>query len=259
MDILKTKILPHTAIVADIHQCSFMLGSMIDTCKNSGVNNFIFLGDILDRGTDPIETVEMLLEINDISTFILGNHDFKLLKYFNGRNVHLNEEQERNISLFKEKNLLEPFCNLFKDEYIAVMDEEQKVMLSHAPGFRPAKLLERHNKNEMSKDAYSRMLYGLTNGLTDAEGRPIRRSLTKFADDLLDGWILLHGHTHGGRLYNEPSPAVMCLDFKCGEDGGMLGAWIVTDTVRNGRLLVINQQGEATWNPPELTKPYNSV
>jgi calcineurin-like phosphoesterase family protein len=229
---------------------------MIETCKEAGVKNFIFLGDMLDRGEDALGTVKTLLEIKDISTFIMGNHDWKFVRHYYGRGVSLAPEQAATVELFKANgDILKDFCDLFYQEWVALLDEDQKVMLSHAPGYRPAKFCDRYKKNELGKNDYARLLYGISMGDTE-NGRPIRMRMTQTASDDLDGWMYFYGHIHADSIYSEPASNMRCLDLRAGETNGVLGAWVIGDTVRNGKLLVINQQGEASWNSDAYDKPF---
>lgn len=257
MKVLKTKILPNTAIIGDIHMCNSMLKKLIATCHDVGVKNFIFLGDILDRGEDAVGTLETLKSIKETSTFLVGNHDWKYLRHHYGRGVTLSVEQAAIVDTFKKHSddAFKEFCDLFYQEWIAILDEEQKVMLCHAPGGRPARFMEKYNKHELGKNDYARLLYGITNGDTK-DGMPVRLPLSEKVEDMLDGWMLIHGHIHAHSLHVEPSPNVFCIDFRAGQTDGRLAAWVVEDTVRNGKLLVINQQLEAAWNPEADMKPY---
>lgn len=255
MKVLKKKIQQNTAIIADIHQCNSMLMKLIDTCREAGVNNFIFLGDILDRGEDAVGTVKTLIDIKDISTFLIGNHDYKLTRYAEGRGVTLTDEQSHNVTILKENGIFDEYINFFSQEWVAILDEEQKVMLSHAPGGRPARFMEKYNKLELGKNDFSRVIYGITTGDT-LNGRPVRMPLTERSTDNLDGWVLIHGHTHGNRLYSEISKNVMCLDFLAGEPDGRVAAWVVDTDVISGRLLVVNQRLEVAWNPEIDMLPY---
>jgi hypothetical protein len=255
MKFLKTQILPATAIIGDVHQCNSMLVKMIDTCRDAGVKNFIFLGDLLDRGEDAVATVKTLLEIKDISTFLVGNHDWKIIRYHYGRGVGLSLEQADTVAKFKENNLMEPFCNLFYQEWVALLDDVQKVMLCHAPGGRPARFMEKYNLHETGKNDFARLMYGITMGDTE-NGLPVRQRITESVTDDLDGWQLFHGHIHAHSLHVEPSPNVFCLDFRAGQADGRLAAWVVENNVRNGKLLVINQSLEAVWDPVDDMKPY---
>ena len=91
--VLKTNIQPNTAIIGDIHACNDMLVKALEVCQANGVKNYIFLGDILDRGPKPLETVKTLINIKEISTFLVVNHDRKHLFYSYGRNVILSPNQ----------------------------------------------------------------------------------------------------------------------------------------------------------------------
>jgi len=257
MKVISTKISPNTAILSDIHACNDMLVKALEVCRDSGVKNYIFLGDILDRGPKPLETLKTLLDIKEISTFLMGNHDRKYIFWSYGRGVGLSPEQAATIDLFNRDgpDTLRQFCDLFYQEYVALIDEDNKIMLSHAPGAKPARFVEKYHKHEIGKNDFSRLLFGLTNGDTE-NGLPVRLQLSERCDDDLGGWHLYHGHTHGNRLFTEPSPNIFCLDFKAGQPDGRLACRVFDNDVRNGRLLVINQQLEVAWNPESDMLPY---
>lgn len=77
-------------IVGDIHSCFTALKQDLET---SGVllpdgtinpnQALIFTGDYIDRGIEPIETINFLFEIKDLPNvyFLLGNHEIHIEKY----------------------------------------------------------------------------------------------------------------------------------------------------------------------------------
>lgn len=60
-------------IIGDVHSSAGALEAMIDDAPETA--RFCFLGDYLDRGSLPIETLELLTSIADRSVFLYGNHE----------------------------------------------------------------------------------------------------------------------------------------------------------------------------------------
>lgn len=98
-------------IIPDIHnrynELKLILDRITPLRKSEGIKDkIIFLGDYLDRGPNPFETIEVLIKIKkkhpDQVVFLTGNHDAFLLKACNlspGRTLSL-QDQELNYRMF---------------------------------------------------------------------------------------------------------------------------------------------------------------
>ncbi|GAA5511535.1 bis(5'-nucleosyl)-tetraphosphatase, symmetrical [Deinococcus carri] len=62
------------ALIADIHGNADALGAVLADVDAQGVDRIIVNGDVVNRGPDSVEALELLLARGDV-TFTLGNHD----------------------------------------------------------------------------------------------------------------------------------------------------------------------------------------
>lgn len=67
-------------LVSDIHGCRKELLELLTKIKFSEEDTLYVLGDVLDRGFDPIGTLRDLMDCKNV-IFIIGNHDY-LFHYF---------------------------------------------------------------------------------------------------------------------------------------------------------------------------------
>jgi len=219
----------------------------VDECRTRGVEHFIFLGDLLDRGPDPIGTIERVAELKrkGQATVIMGNHDWKLVRLFDGnKGLHLSNEAKVTLNKLKgHDDKRDLYHSLFSERIFAVFDMDAKIMLCHAPGMRPYYLLDRMKDGEtVPKRMAMPLLYGKTNGEKDSLGFPVRLPLTESAYDDLNGWLLVHGHTHARELHPEHgNPNILCVDYGAGEANGKLAAWIFAEDPRDTGELILSE------------------
>lgn len=246
------KFIENVCVIGDIHSSPKQLKEVIAIANSKGIDSFIFLGDLVDRGVDPNEVIDIVHELVTIgkALVLIGNHDMKFIKYFSKVNVTMNSQQQETLKLLKDDRIPK-FLEIFSEELVAIYDPKNKTMLSHAAAGRPLNLL-RHLLDDVNKDRsfekltledmfstvpsivlpkkrVGNFLYGITNGDTE-DGFPVRLPITKQVDDDLDGWLYAHGHIHAGQLFPENgNKKVLCLDFSCGELGGNLVGIVFKD------------------------------
>lgn len=61
-------------IFADVHSNLEAFQAVLDAFRNEGVERYIFVGDIVGYGADPIECISLLRQLNPI--MVAGNHDW---------------------------------------------------------------------------------------------------------------------------------------------------------------------------------------
>ncbi|WP_291423900.1 metallophosphoesterase [Deinococcus sp.] len=66
------------AVIADIHGNADALRAVLDDARRQGAERVIVNGDVVNRGPDSVEVMQLLLERGDVS-FTLGNHDDLLM------------------------------------------------------------------------------------------------------------------------------------------------------------------------------------
>lgn len=64
-------------VISDIHGCHSEFMKLLEKISFSEKDHLFLLGDVLDRGVDPIGVLQEMIKRKNI-TFILGNHDFLL-------------------------------------------------------------------------------------------------------------------------------------------------------------------------------------
>src|SRR5512138_2797540 len=69
-----------TIVVGDVHGCLEELDDLLVTAGYTpGKDRLVFLGDLLDRGPDPVGVVRRVRELG--AECVLGNHEEKHLRY----------------------------------------------------------------------------------------------------------------------------------------------------------------------------------
>lgn len=111
-----------TAILSDIHGNDVAFEAVASDMKKSGVNNIIFLGDLVAMGPQPREVYDRLMQLN-ILTLIKGNTDawlddaminvipssekeIRLLAYYDYMTHHLTGDEMDCIIDFKVKDTI---------------------------------------------------------------------------------------------------------------------------------------------------------
>lgn len=62
------------AILSDVHSNLEALEAVIDDARNEDVTDFVFMGDIVGYGPNPVECISLAKSLNP-SFFLMGNHD----------------------------------------------------------------------------------------------------------------------------------------------------------------------------------------
>ena len=79
----------HRRIIAigDIHGCLVSLKKLIELIAPEPGEQFVFLGDFIDRGNRSKEVIEYLIELKSVYSchFIMGNHELMFLDYLEKR------------------------------------------------------------------------------------------------------------------------------------------------------------------------------
>lgn len=246
------KVIENVCVIGDIHSSPKQLKEVVALANSRGIDNFIFLGDLLDRGVDPNEVIDVVhdLVVNNKALVLIGNHDMKFIKHFSKAIVTMNFQQQETLKLLKDDRIPK-FIEIFSEELVAIFDPTNKLMMSHAAAGRPLNIL-RHLLDDVNKErSYDKLsledmfvtvpsitlskkrvgnfLYGITNGDTE-DGFPVRMPITKSLGDNLDSWQYVHGHIHSGNLFPENgNKSVCCLDYCCGELGGCLVGLVFKD------------------------------
>ncbi|MFH1467921.1 MAG: polynucleotide kinase-phosphatase [Pseudomonadota bacterium] len=211
-------------IIGDVHGCLDELLALLDelgwrvVCAGEGLErrwsgaheggrHLVFLGDLVDRGPAAHEVLRLAMDLVEqgVATCLPGNHEVKLLKALQGRNVRLAHGLDLTLAqLAGEPEAFRVRVAAFLDRLIShfVLDDG-RLVVAHA-GMRA----------ELAGRASGRVrefaLYGETTGETDEYGLPVRYP---WAKEYRGQAAVVYGHTP------VPQPAwlndTLCIDTGC--------------------------------------------
>lgn len=187
----KTRSIRNYLLVGDIHGCADELKQLLDLAKFDPTQDFLIpVGDLGDRGPDTPEVFRLILDLyfeNDACLPVLGNHDYKLLRYFkNGKGLVSNGTRKA-ITQFEEQYT--DFQAGFKRQIISFLENLPIII-------ETSQFIAVHGAynsiTEKDGELLSFALYGQTTGNKDEDGYP-ERSLEwiRHYDGHKD---IVHGH-----------------------------------------------------------------
>lgn len=75
-----------TYVVGDVHGCYKELKSLLKEIKFSeSSDTLVFTGDLINGGPDPIDTLNLIMDLGSSANAVLGNHDLTLIGLAKGR------------------------------------------------------------------------------------------------------------------------------------------------------------------------------
>ncbi|MFN9603325.1 MAG: polynucleotide kinase-phosphatase [Planctomycetota bacterium] len=215
-------------IVGDVHGCYDELVELLaklrwgitqvpgepeGTCKvvsphDDGVpRKLIFLGDLVDRGpkTPAVLRLVMNLVASGHALCVPGNHDIKLMRALNGKNIQIKHGLAESLQqLERESDEFRQAVARFIDDLVShyVMDDG-KLVVAHAG-------MKESMQGRGSGGVREFALYGETTGETDEFGLPVRYN---WAADYRGKASVVYGHTPVPRpeWFNN----TVCIDTGC--------------------------------------------
>lgn len=149
----------------------------------------VFVGDLVDRGPDSPSVLKLVMSmVNSGAAFgVPGNHDMKLQKYLNGKNVQIKHGLEQTVEqLLSEtdefKNQAKEFLYGLVSHYVF---DDGKLVVAHAG-------LKEEMQGRGSGAVRSFCMYGETTGETDDFGLPVRYN---WAAEYRGKAMVVYGHT----------------------------------------------------------------
>lgn len=239
-------------IVGDIHGCASelealleKLGYEINAIGEPGARSYtvtppderraIFVGDLVDRGPrspDVLRLVKGMVE-SGTAFCVIGNHENKLVRKLNGRNVKLTHGLAETVEQFEQQP--EGFAEEMRKWLDGLIShyvfEDGDLCVAHAG-------LREEMQNRASGKVRSFAMYGDTTGETDEFGLPVRAD---WAADYRGNAKVVYGHT--------PTPeaewvnGTICIDTGC-VFGGKLTA------LRWPELELVDVPAEQVWSEP---------
>lgn len=194
-------------IIGDIHGCydetielleklDYQITKVPDNGTNFGIEvshiknrQVIFLGDLVDRGPNSPAVLKLVMSMvrSNIALCVPGNHDLKLQKKLNGKNVQLKhglaetmQQLEQESDEFKEE--VKEFLYGLISHYIL---DNGKLAVAHAG-------IKEEMQGRGSGAVRSFCLYGETTGEIDEFGLPIRYN---WASEYRGKAKVVYGHT----------------------------------------------------------------
>lgn len=239
-------------IIGDIHGCANELETLLEklgyTLQTEGEpghrsyivtppdgRRAIFLGDLVDRGPRSPDVLRLVKSMVEAGTgfCVIGNHENKLIRKLNGRNVQLTHGLAETMEQFETQP------EGFAEEMRRWMDglvshyvlEDGKLVVAHAG-------LPESMQNRASGKVRSIAMYGETTGESDEFGLPVRHN---WANAYRGKARVVYGHT--------PTPTAewingtICIDTGC-VFGGKLTA------LRWPEQELVEVEAEQIWCEP---------
>lgn len=185
-------------IIGDIHGCYTELVQLISKLgyeetvagwQHPAKRKLVFLGDLNDRGPDTPAVYKLVMQqVRAGNAYcVAGNHDVKLLRWLNGKNVQVRHGLEQTVEqLSHETEEFKTELKLFLDGLIShYVFDNGKLVVAHA-GLRE----EMHGRGSGAVREFS--LYGETTGEIDEFGLPVRYN---WASEYKGKAMVVYGHT----------------------------------------------------------------
>jgi protein phosphatase len=203
-------------LIGDIHGCFDELVALLQTLgydvTDTGAHHpagrkAVFLGDMVDRGPKTPEVLELVMKMvaSGDALAVPGNHDIKLLRALQGKNVKVTHGLAESLAQLAERT------PEFRAQVMTFIDS----LISHFV-LDGGKLVVAHAgmKHEMQGRGSGRVrefaLFGETTGETDDFGLPVRYN---WAADYRGRSIVVYGHTPV--LEPEWVNGTICIDSGC--------------------------------------------
>jgi len=194
-------------IIGDVHGCFDELRELLlkldysvnrtdETEKNFGFSviapenrKVIFVGDLVDRGPDSPSVLRLVMSMvnSGVAYCVPGNHDLKLQKYLNGKQVQLKHGLEVTVKQLETetaqfKSTVEKFLYGLISHYVF---DNGKLVVAHAG-------LKEEMQGRGSGAVRSFCMYGETTGEIDEFGLPVRHN---WAKEYRGKAKVVYGHT----------------------------------------------------------------
>ncbi|WP_214320219.1 polynucleotide kinase-phosphatase [Nonomuraea sediminis] len=230
-------------IIGDVHGCRSELESLLAELGWQGLTHpegrtAVFVGDLVDRGPDTPGVLKLVMSMVAAGTAICvaGNHEQKLVRALNGRNVKVAHGLQESLDQLAARD------PAFVEEARAFMDglishyqlDGGRLVVAHA-GLKEA------YHGRASGRVRSFALYGDTTGETDEYGLPVRYP---WAEEYRGRAMVVYGHTP--TTTPEWVNNTICLDTGC-VFGGRLTA------LRYPERQLVSVPAEQVWY--ESVKP----
>ncbi|MEA2689650.1 MAG: hypothetical protein QOD51_2257, partial [Candidatus Eremiobacteraeota bacterium] len=217
-------------VIGDVHGCHSELVALLDRLgyeetaldgrtvrRHRGGRRAVFLGDLVDRGPGIVETLRLAMDMVAAGSALCvpGNHEMKLLRKLNGKNVNVSHGLAETLAQIDalahdERATFVPELRAFLDGLVShYWLDGGKLVVAHA-GLRE----EMHGRGSGAVREFA--LYGETTGETDDFGLPVRFD---WASEYRGGAVVVYGHTPVPRA--EWVNKTICVDTGCVYGGAL--------------------------------------
>lgn len=183
-------------IIGDVHGCWDELQELVaelgydsETWTHPKGRKLFFVGDLVDRGPKPVEVVRRVMAAvkDGIALAVPGNHDFKLSRALEGRQVNRDHGLKETMELFEAEPI--EFRNEVKDFLKGLIShavlDGGKLCIAHAG-------MPENMQGRGSAAVRDFALYGESTGEIDDFGLPVRYA---WAKDYRGSALVVYGHT----------------------------------------------------------------
>jgi len=194
---------------------------------------FLSAGDLVDRGDNPYEVVELMHARMQAGTggFIRGNHDDKFYRYAASAKVSFSRDAKKtlaDVGAEREAKFLSMYTEIIDMPVVSDMYHKlDDIAIAHAAS-HPAMW---DSTLKFGSEAKSRALFGEVNGEKDEDGYPVR--LYNWVNEVPMGKTIIVGHDRTP-VFNKPLYAplerrnsnggrAIFIDTGCGKGGFLTG------------------------------------
>jgi len=238
-------------LIGDVHGCIDELRTLLKTLDYADVDGVwthpdgrtaVFVGDLVDRGPDSPAVLELVMDMVDAGTALCvpGNHEAKLGRWLDGRNVKLTHGLDATVEQLgaRDEAFLERVRTFIRTRISHHVLDEGRLVVAHAG-------LPEHMHGRASGHVRQFCLYGETTGETDEFGLPVRGD---WAAKYRGRATVVYGHTP--RRTAEWVNETLCIDTGC-VFGGALTA------LRYPEREIVSVPAVQTWVEP--ARPLEAV
>jgi protein phosphatase len=194
-------------IIGDVHGCFKELRQLLekmgyhitkhrDRNRNFGYTvrppagrKALFVGDLVDRGPASNEVLRLVMSMHQAghALCVVGNHDAKLLKKLEGKNVQIKHGLAETLEQLETEppEFMEALQSFLKGLISHYVLDNGKLVVAHAG-------LREEMQGRTSKAVRSFCMYGETTGEIDEFGLPVRYN---WAQDYKGKAMVIYGHT----------------------------------------------------------------
>lgn len=147
-------------IIGDVHSCAEELQELITLAKQKyPQHGLVFVGDLFDRGPDPVLVAKLLLDSN--AYWVPGNHDLRLIKIKEGHKPKEEwlkpeyDETYKTIKLLTEAGLLDSVLNKMPQQSQCIVGADTSTLVVVHGG------LAEHDSGRFNRSIQRRNQYGL--------------------------------------------------------------------------------------------------